>query len=254
MNDLVSIITPSYNSSRFISDTIESVLAQSYTNWELLITDDCSTDSTVDIIKSYAKQNHRIKLFIFEQNQGAAASRNNSLKHAKGNYIAFLDSDDTWSPMKIEKQIHFMREHGCAFSFSYYELMDEKGRLLNRVIKTPTSVNYKEYLQNTIIGCLTVMIDQTIVGDFRMPQIRTSQDMATWLQILKRGYIAYAIPEILAQYRLVNDSNSSKKWRAAKDVWKVYRQIEHLSLLFSIYNFGGYTFHALLKRLNFNMK
>lgn len=249
MNELVSIITPSYNSARFIETTIESILVQSYVHWELLITDDCSTDDSVAIISKYVTKDDRIKLFVQKTNQGAAAARNNSLEHVTGKYIAFLDSDDAWKPNKLERQIRFMQEKGYAFSFSHYELMDENGKLLGKVIKTPISVTYQEYLRNTIIGCLTVIVDRTIAGDFRMPNIRTSQDMATWLLILKRGFIAYSIPEVLAEYRLVNDSNSAKKMKAARDVWRVYRKIEQLSLSKACYNFTGYIFNAIWKRL-----
>lgn len=249
MNDLVSIITPSYNSSRFISDTIESVLAQSYTNWELLITDDCSTDKTVEIVEKYVTRDSRIKLFVLDQNSGAAAARNNSLARAQGKYIAFLDSDDLWLPQKLALQLSYMQEHNCEFSFSDYTLMNEDGVDLNKVIHAPKKINYHHYLRNTIIGCLTVIIDKEKVGDFYMPNIPTSQDMATWLSIMKKGVVAYGIPKVLAQYRLVEHSNSAKKIKASRDVWRVYRDIEHLPYVYALFCFLGYAINAILKRL-----
>lgn len=248
-DNLVSIITPSYNSSRFIKDTIESVINQTYQNWELLITDDCSIDNTVAIIEDYVKKDSRIKIFIQDKNRGPGAARNNSISRAKGRYIAFLDSDDIWEKNKLERQIDFITEKNVAFVFSSYYLMNESGVSLKKIIRVPEQITYRGYLKNTIIGCLTVLIDIKQTGKFEMPLISTSQDMATWLQILKKGYNAYGMLEVLAGYRLVQNSNTAKKWKAVKDVWKVYRDIEHLPFIFSCYNWGGYLFNAIFKRI-----
>lgn len=246
---MVSIITPSYNSSRFVRATIESIQVQTYQNWELLITDDCSNDGSVSVIREYMEKDSRIKLFIQETNQGPGAARNRSLENATGQYIAFLDSDDVWEPQKLEKQLEFMKEEKAAFVFSAYYLMDEKGIPLNKIVHVPAKIDYAGYLRNTIIGCLTVLIDRKQTGDFRMPLIRTSQDMATWLLIMKRGFKAYGMPEPMAGYRVVGNSNTSKKRKAALDVWKVYRQIEHLSFGYACFNFMGYVRNAIKKRL-----
>lgn len=247
--ELVSIITPSYNSSRFVAQTIESVLKQTYGNWELLITDDCSQDETVEIIRSFADRDSRIRLFPLKKNVGAAEARNNSLAHARGRYIAFLDSDDLWYPEKLERQLVFMREKGCAFSVTYYDTITEEGSPLGRIVRAPRRFGYRRYLRNTVIGCLTVVIDREQVGDFRMPDIRSSHDMALWLIIMRRGYEVYTLEAVLASYRLVSTSNTAKKWKAAKDVWRVYREYEKLSLWYSAYNFMGYTLNAVWKRL-----
>lgn len=247
--ELVSIITPSYNSARFIAETIESVMTQTYQNWEMLITDDCSSDGTVDIVKYYCKKDARIKLFVLERNSGAAIARNNSIKHAKGKYIAFLDSDDIWLPQKLEKQIRFMDSNNYAFSMTAYSLMDLDGKSRNKILYMPKSMSYAQYLRNTAIGCLTVVIDKEKTGAFEMPNIRTSQDMALWLVILKRGFKIYALNENLASYRLVPTSNSAKKMKAIKDVWRVYRELERLSFIYAAFNFCGYMFHAILKRI-----
>lgn len=246
---LVSIIMPSFNSSLFIEDSIKSVLNQSYKNWELIIVDDFSKDNSVEIINSFVQKDSRIIAKYLNKNSGAAIARNIGLNLAKGNYIAFLDSDDLWKPNKLETHIKFMVENNYSMTYSNYELINEKGIKLNKEIKVPSSITYDQYLKNTIIGCLTVVINRDIVGDFHMPNIRTSQDMATWLQILKNGYTAYGIKQSLAYYRLVASSNSSKKIKAAKDVWKVYRDIENLSLFYSCVCFLGYVLNALIKRL-----
>ena len=247
--NLVSIITPSHNSERFIEDTIKSVQNQSFTNWELLITDDCSSDKTAEIIKTYAKNDSRIKIFLQDENLGAASTRNVSLNNAKGQYVAFLDSDDVWSKNKLERQLDFMKKKGYAFTFSAYDLMNEKGLKINKVIPVPQTISYNQYLKNTIIGCLTVIIDRNKTGDFRMPIIRSSHDMALWLLIMRRGFFGYGLNEVLATYRLVSTSNTSKKYKAALDVWRVYTRIEHLSIFKACFYFLGYIFNALRKRL-----
>lgn len=245
--ELVSIIMPSYNCGRFIAEAINSVLAQTYSNWELLIVDDCSKDETKDIVGSYADS--RIHYQCNSHNMGAAQTRNNALKIAKGRYIAFLDSDDLWTPDKLEKQICFMEQHHYAFTFADYQIIQEDGTPLNKVLHMPASMTYHQYLRNTAIGCLTVMIDKEQTGYFEMPDIKSSHDMALWLLIMKRGFAAHSIPECLASYRIVTTSNTAKKWKAAKDVWRVYREIEHLNIFHSAICFFGYAWHAVIKRL-----
>ena len=246
---LVSIIMPSYNASRFIRESINSVLLQTYSNWELLIVDDCSKDNSVKIAQKFVDIDQRVRLFPLEKNVGAAAARNVAIGQAKGQYIAFLDSDDVWNEDKLEKQLSFMKQNSYAFTFSDYYVMEEDGRKTGNIVRVPTSLTYHQYLRNTIIGCLTVIIDRKQTGDFRMPLIKSSHDMALWLLIMKRGFKAYGLKEVLAGYRLVSTSNTAKKWKAAKDVWKVYRKIEGLSALYAIYCFCGYALHAILKRI-----
>lgn len=246
---LVSIIMPSYNASRFIAESINSVLLQTYSDWELLIVDDCSRDNSVEIARKFADIDERVKIFSLEQNVGAAAARNVAIEQAKGQYIAFLDSDDVWNDNKLKKQLAFMKQNSYAFTFSDYYVMEEDGRRTGNIVRVPVSLTYHQYLRNTIIGCLTVIIDRKRTGDFRMPLIKSSHDMALWLLIMKRGFKAYGMKEVLAGYRLVSTSNTAKKWKAAKDVWRVYRQIENLSVWYAAYCFGGYALHAVWKRL-----
>ena len=247
--DMVSIIIPAYNSARHISGTIESVLAQTYQDWEMLIVDDGSSDHTVPIVREYARQDPRIRLIPLYQHMGAAESRNTAIRTARGRYIAFLDSDDLWHPEKLQRQLNFMKRHNYAFSFtSYQRIKGKKPRMLN-VIKAPHHVDYRRYLKNTIIGTLTVIIDRHKTGSFEMPNIRSSHDMALWCDILKRGFIAYGLSETLAYYRIMPGSNTAQKFRAAKDVWSVYRNIEKMRLLPSIWNFLFYAFNATRKRI-----
>ena len=247
MNKLVSIITPSFNSARFIEECIDSVLSQTYDNWELLIVDDCSSDNSYELIAGY--HDKRITLIGLEKNVGAAEARNIAIREAKGRYIAFLDSDDVWNLNKLSKQISFMQKKDIAFSFTTYQRMSEDGLKLYSIIHVPKIATYSSYLKNTIIGCLTVVIDREKTGDFEMPNIRSSHDMALWLLIMRRGFTAYGLDENLARYRIVSISNTASKWRAAKDVWKIYREIEKLSFFYSNWCFLNYVFNAFLKRI-----
>lgn len=245
----VSIIMPSYNCKEYISYSIESVREQTYTDWELLIVDDHSTDGTVDLLKEWEKGDGRIRIFYQTVNEGAAVARNIALAHARGRYIAFLDSDDRWKKDKLEAQLAYMMDNKYAFTFTAYEWIDQKGEYLNKYIRAPKRVDYQTMLKNTIVGCLTVLIDRDQVGDFRMPNIRTRQDLATWLMILKRGFRAFGLNEILAEYRVGNESISKNKWKAAKNNWHVYRQIEQLNFLQSSWYFSHYAYNAIRKRL-----
>jgi teichuronic acid biosynthesis glycosyltransferase TuaG len=246
---MVSIITPCHNGSRFIGRSISSVLQQSYLDWELIITDDCSTDNSLDIIYSLAGTNPKVIIVPLKEKVGAAEARNIALRKAQGRYIAFLDSDDIWTPNKLERQLSFMISNNYLFTFTSYGLINESNEMLYKTIKVPRSLTYHNYLKNTIIGCLTVIIDRQQVGSFEMPDLRSSHDMALWLQILKKGIIAYGLNEELAFYRVVSNSNTSKKIRAALDVWFVYRRIEKLPIIYSSICFLSYAFNALIKRV-----
>jgi len=249
MKPLVSIIMPCYNAEHLINQSIDSVLAQTYDNWELLITDDSSTDNSVEVIERYCEKDPRINLLVSKQNQGIAKTRNLSIESAKGRFIAFLDNDDLWMPDKLEKQVNFMLEKGYAFTYTSYELIDNDGASMNKVILTQGVMNYGRYSKNTIIGCGTVMIDRNIAGDIRMPQNDTSDDMALWLGLMRKGYNAYPLNEVLLKYRITNNSASSKKLKAARDVWKVYRINEGMPWLKSASCFVGYAFNAVKKRV-----
>jgi len=249
MSSLVSIITPSYNSSKFIKDCVASVFSQTYKNWEMIIVDDCSKDNSKEIISELSTKDKRIKPIFLEKNVGAAEARNAAIRQSKGKYVAFLDSDDLWNPKKLEKQLSFMYENEIAFSYTNYQFISENGEDLSNIISAPEKMTYDSYLKNTIIGCLTVIIDREKSGEFEMPNIRSSHDMALWLLIMKRGFSAYGLDENLARYRIVSTSNTASKWHAAKDVWKIYRQVEKLSFIYSTWCFVWYAFNALKKRI-----
>ena len=175
-------------------------------------------------------------------------ARNKALDEAIGKYIAFLDSDDLWLPNKLEKQLEFMQKNSFAFTFTAYTPMSENGNEDFSTIYVPKSLSYIQYCKNTIIGCLTVMIDREQTGKFHMPNIRSSHDMALWLQIMKRGFLAHGLNEVLSKYRVVSTSNTSKKYKAALEVWDVYRKVEKLSLIRSAWYFVNYAFNAVKKR------
>lgn len=249
MNRLVSIITPCFNSEKFISRTIESIINQTYSNFELIIIDDCSNDNTVEIIKSFESKDSRIKLVQLEINSGAAIARNRGLEIAKGRFIAFCDCDDIWFENKLEYQINFMLEKFIPISFTSYQLINENGESFNKAINAIDRITHLEYLKNTIIGMSTSMIDTSLVKEFRFENIRTRQDTMLWITLLKRGHVAYGIKEVLVKYTVRSNSISANKFKAASKVWDLYYNMEKMGLFKSSYYFIFYVFNAIKKRL-----
>jgi teichuronic acid biosynthesis glycosyltransferase TuaG len=247
MNTQVSIITPSYNSSQYIRETVQSVISQTYSDWELIIVDDGSIDNSDLIIKELVNSDTRIKAFFLKENKGVAFARNKAISEASGRYIAFLDSDDIWSSDKLEKQLKFMKINAIAFSFTSYQPFSSFKSY--KVIHAPQKISYEELLRNTIIGCLTVVIDTELIKKIFMPDYATSQDYAAWLLILKKGYFAYGFNENLAKYRVVSTSNSANKIEMIKGVWSIYRESEKLNILQSFWCLINYMFNAILKRI-----
>lgn len=245
---LVSIIMASYNSEKWINETIESVQAQIYTNWELLITDDASADGTVEKALAKAREDSRIQVFRSQINQGAAKTRNNSLSHAKGRYIAFLDSDDLWTAEKLEHQLAYMEQHGYAMCYTDYDIISGDGEY-RKTIQVPSSVTYSGYLKGPITCTHSIVLDSEAIDRklMIMPDIRRGQDGATWLQILKTGVTGYALHESLAKYRRHNGSLSSNKLTALKRTWHLYRKVEKLSLPYACVCFVSYVINALKK-------
>lgn len=247
----VSIITPTWNSEKYILQTIRSVQNQTYQNWEMIIVDDCSSDSTYSIVKKEMESDSRIRLFRQEVNGGAAKARNKALQNATGRYIAYLDADDIWLPEKLEKQVAYMIKHNCGFACTSYEVISDNGEKLNKYVHMLPKVDYVGFLTNNLLQTVGIMVDTQKVDKqlLVMPDLRRRQDAATWLQILKAGFECYGVDEILAQYRRAEQSLSSNKFKAVKGVWKLYREIEHLSLPFSCYCFVRYAFLAVWKRI-----
>lgn len=239
---LISVITPSYNSSEFVLETIRSVQAQTYTNWEMLIVDDCSTDNSVELIKQEAAKDSRIKLFQLSQNSGAAVTRNTAIQNAKGDFLAFLDADDLWEPTKLETQITFMIEHKAAFTYTRYIAVDKESNDLRKNLRFPDKVSYKDLLKTCSIGCLTVMIDKTAFNDVSMPLLRRGQDYALWLRLLKETEYAYCIPELLAKYRIAENSLSRNKFKKLRGQWNIYRVTEKLPFFRSLFYIVHYIY------------
>lgn len=246
MHPLVSIIMPTYNSENTIEDSINSVINQTYTNWELLITDDCSTDATLTIIKRFSKSDDRIKLLCLQSNSGAGVARNNSIAHSAGRFIAFLDSDDMWHREKLEKQVHFMLEHNYGLTYTHYVKIDANKSFLG-AIHPPQKVDYSTLLKSNVIGCLTAMYDTKILGKVFMPAIRKRQDMALWLKILEKVDYAWCLPEELAYYLIGHDSLSSNKIKIITTQWRFYRSYLHFNFFKSAWYFSFYAYYALQK-------
>ncbi|WP_400071321.1 glycosyltransferase family 2 protein [Zobellia russellii] len=241
---LVSIITPVYNSEKYLTDNILSVQAQTHNNWEHILVDDCSTDSSEDLIRSFQENDPRIKYYRLKKNSGAGVARNKGIELAKGDYIAFLDSDDKWYPHKLAAQLKFMNDNNYPFTFSDYDKMDADGKYTNEIVKSKEKVTYNSALYKNPIGCLTVMYSVNFFGKQYMASIRKRQDYALWLKLLKKSN-AYGLNQVLSTYREGNESISSNKFKLVKYEWQIYREVEGLSLLQSTF----YTVSAIILKL-----
>ena len=225
MKDLVSIIMPSYNTAKFISETIESVLAQTYPDWELIIVDDCSTDDTDAVVRPYLADD-RIRYIKNEKNSGAAVSRNRALREAKGKWIAFLDSDDLWLPEKLEKQIAFMEKNNCRFSYTNYIEIDENSVPNGRSVTGPKKITRHGMYNYCWMGCLTVMYDAETVGLVQIADIKKNNDYAMWLKVCEKAD-CYLLEETLAKYRKRSGSISNHGYtKLIKWHYKLYREAE----------------------------
>ncbi len=242
----VSIITPSYNSERFIKKTIESVLSQTYTNWEMLIVDDGSTDDSPSLIEKHTRIDGRIKLLRLKRNSGVATARNTAIAEAKGRYIAFLDSDDLWMPEKLEKQLRFMGEKDAVITCTAYLKMDEPGNIKDEIVNVPERTTYSELLKSNSIACLTAMYDIKRIGKVYMCNVG-HEDYTVWLRILRMGHDAYGLNQPLAIYRVRDSSLSGNKLKVARYQWKIYREIEKLSLSDSLIYFIQYAHYGFKK-------
>lgn len=229
----VSIIMPAYNCERFIRRAIASIQSQTYKDWELLITNDCSSDSTVDIITSIMAEDDRIKLFHNPKQSGAAASRNRSVKNASGKYIAFLDSDDVWVSEKLKKQIAFMEKNNYYFTCTSYDKIDENDNKLGITIPS-ISVDYEGLLRRCP-GNSTVIYNSKKLGKFLVPLIKKRNDYLMWMQVIKKAKRITGLDEVLSSHRIVSNSISSKKITLVKYHWIVYRKYEKLSVVKSAY-------------------
>ena len=241
---LVSVIMPTYNCGDYILESVQSVINQTITDWEIQIVDDCSTDNTEDILQPILKEYVNIHYYRLPQNGGPAAARTEAIKRASGKYIAFLDSDDLWFPEKLEKQIAFMQRTSATFSATAYNWMDDEGKDLHTVVVPPSKTDYKKCIRlSNPIGNLTVMYDQEILGKFEVPFIKKRNDFALWLQILKKTKYCYGMREVLGTYRVGRSGSvSSNKLKQAKYHWQLYHEIEGHSIPRSMYELGCWAF------------
>ncbi len=238
MQDLVSIIMPSYNTAKYICESIESVLSQTYKNWEIIIVDDCSTDDTDSIVAHYLSDK-RINYMKNEKNSGAAVSRNRALREAKGRWIAFLDSDDLWMPDKLEKQINFMEKNWYSFSYTNYEEIDVNGNKTGVYVTGPKKITKTGMFNYCWPGCLTVMYDRNVVGLIQIADIKKNNDYAMWLKVCRKAD-CYLLNECLAQYRRGRVGSVSTNSIKTMIGWhyKLYRDAEKQNAVTSIVNTG----------------
>lgn len=254
----VSIITPAYNAAKFIIGTIDSVVSQSFQDWELLIVDDASTDGTADLVREKYAADTRVKVIALAENSGAAVARNTAIEAAQGRFIAFIDSDDLWLPEKLELQVAWMIERNCSFSFTAYERILPSGEMVGKV-GVPKKTTYAQMLKTSVIGCSTAMYDTRHFGKVYMPLIRMRQDFGLWLSLLRRVDHAEGIGRVLVRYKLRPGSVSSNKRNAARYTWRVYREVEKLPLHQAIWFFANYAgrgyfryyFPGMARRLGF---
>ncbi len=243
---MVSIITPSHNTEKYITKTMDSVLAQTYQEWEMIIVDDLSTDNSPSIVEAYTQRDSRIKLIRSKQKSGASGSRNRAIEASQGQYIAFLDADDLWIPEKLEKQILFMTKHNLAFTYSSYKTINENDEVLTTFVTVP-EISYESMLKTCSVGCLTAVYDTEKLGKMYLPKLPTKEDYVLWLNIMKKINTTQGIIEPLAYYRVGETSVSSNKVNAATWQWKVYRDVEKLGLVKSIYYFVNYVYFGIKK-------
>lgn len=238
-DDLVSIIMPSYNCGKYVEETIRSVQAQTYQNWEIIFMDDCSKDDTILKVSALRDKDSRIHLYQNISNLGAAVSRNNALREAKGRWIAFLDSDDTWEPEKLEKQVKFMEENGYAFSYTGYQEIDSYSKPTGVFISGPKHVSKQGMYNFCWPGCLTVMYDASKIGLIQIEDIKKNNDYAMWLKVCKNAD-CYLLPEVLAKYRRGRAGSVSTHGIATMIGWhyKLWHEAEKKSVIASLWLTG----------------
>ncbi len=254
MSGLVSVIMPSYNTAEYISESIASVQEQTYTDWELIIVDDCSTDNTDEIVKPFLSDK-RIKYIKNEINSGAAVSRNLALREAKGKWIAFLDSDDLWLPMKLERQISFMKNNGYHFSYTNYIEMNEDSVPNGRRITGPQKITKHGMYNYCWPGCLTVMYDAETVGSVQIADIKKNNDYAMWLMICKKA-VCYLLDETLAIYRRNRTGSISSHSVKMMIRWHyiLFRKVEKQNRMFAVFNTARNMVFGFYKKIRYVKK
>ncbi|XLS29282.1 glycosyltransferase family 2 protein [Flavobacteriaceae bacterium M23B6Z8] len=247
MSKLVSIVTPTYNSAKYIEATIRSIRQQTYTNWELLLIDDGSSDATVAMIEKWSMKDPRISLEVLPQNSGPAIARNTGIKKANGAYLTFIDADDIWFPEFLDTSIEKINTSGCPFVFASYKRLDEELEPLYPDFIVPEKVTYSDILKSNSISCLTAFVHIEKLGKKYMPEIRKRQDMGLWLQYLKEIDFALGIKQPLAIYRIRKNSLSRNKWALLRYQWDFYRKVEKLTFTRSLYYMINWFYRGFLK-------
>ena len=252
MDERISIVVPVYNAEKYIEETMDSVLAQTYREWELLLVLNGCEDATEEVVNRYkeAHSDRNIRMILENENRGAAQARNRGVKEATGRYIAYLDADDIWRPKKLEHLLAFMKKKDAAFVCSGYEFADENAKGTGKVVHVPETLQYRQALKNTTIFTSTVMFDTAKLPKekIQMPVIK-SEDTALWWKILREGYVVYGLDENLVLYRRPKKSLSSNKLEAIRRIWNLYRNSEKLSVPYSAYNFCFWAVRAVIRRV-----
>ena len=250
MEKKVSVIIPVYNSEKYIKECIESVINQTYQNLEIIVIDDCSMDSSIELVKNI--KDDRINIISLPENIGVSNARNKGIEVATGDYICFIDSDDIWMREKIEKQVEFIEKNGYEFIYSNYAFLRGGNIDLKKCKKThvPKSLTYNQALKNTTIFVSTVMINMKKINkdDICMPIMQIGQDTATWWNLLKKGLVAYGMDEVFAYYRVRSNSLASNKFRAVIGAWKLY-SMQEIGFFKRIFCFNCYLFNAIKRRI-----
>ena len=244
---LVSVIMPAYNAGRFLEEAIRSVMAQTVTNWELLVLDDGSSDDTLMIAQRLAQTDCRIRVLPNENNMGVAKTRNRGLDLCRGEYVALLDSDDLWYPQKLEKQLALMRETGADMSYCAYAIVDADGDKTCADYLVPLTVGFRDLLKQNVIGCSTVMLSADIKEKYRFETDFYHEDYVLWLRLLRDGCKAVGCTQVMAAWRHVENSRSFNKWNAAKKRWRIYREYLHLGFFYSARLLAEYALSGLRK-------
>ena len=244
---LVSVIMPAYNAEKYIEEAISSVIDQSISEWELLVLDDCSSDRTCQIVEKFCNTDKRVKLIRNKKNLGVAKTRNVGLDLCKGEYIAFLDSDDVWYPEKLEKQIASLKESGADFGYCSYAIIDYEGKMVKSDYVVPEIITYRDLLKENVLGCSTVILSAKVAGEHRFHTDFYHEDYVLWLQLLDKGYIARGCSDVLAKWRYVENSRSFNKWKSAKNRWMIYRKYLRKPLMECFFLFGSYALAGVKK-------
>lgn len=245
-NTLISVIMPAYNAEKYIGQAIESVIAQTFGNWELLIIDDASSDATARIACDYAERDERIRVYKKPENSGVANSRNLGFEKAGGEWIALLDSDDVWYSEKLEKQLELTKRSGAEIIYCAYEMIDESGNKISD-FSVPESADYSYMLKRCVLSCSTVLLARETIQENRFSTEYYHEDYALWLKLLKKGYKATGCTEMLAAYRVAENSRSGDKLRAAKNRWMIFRKAEKLPFFKAVWAFIGYAYYGFVK-------